>query len=340
MSADSNTTYDLNLNTDEILPKFQTAAKDSIFKTETKNSNAIITHIKELYLNMSINLGKNWHPYVNGRYMIFMNHGPWTNDITSLSSNNYTISPSTIEFIKSVNNKMSFNFLLPKIATDIDLPQMNNEFMSVSTRNQSITYFTRQTLMPDFSISYIEDQQSLSIIQYHDAWFKALELYRRGVLASNNSINKSTSSSTTRKNPYFYDVPYLNSIWVLIFDIAFNIRGLIYLIGVKPVNHPLKEFLGNRSSSKMTVYNIQYKTTNMYYEFFNNTEDFISKLDSKSSTNNSILIQQFKTDMLKLFTTNTNTSNIGKNIDLSNTKTTYNNTQSKINNITNSNSYA
>jgi len=278
---------DVNKN---IIKKFQNNTKNLIFKTKN-NEDTILTILRNLYLSLTINLGKDWHPYVNGRYMIFMVHGPWVNQIASLKEN-YNISTTTIDFFNELINKKDFNYLFPRIATDIDLPQLNNEYISVSTRNQSITYFLRQSLLPDFSISYIEDQQSLSIIQYHDAWFKAIELYRRGLIST--SVNTGQNQNK-RPSPYFYSVPYLNGIWILIFDISLNIRGLIYLIGVKPVNHPLKEFLGNRSNSKMTVYNIQYKTTNMYYEFFKNTEDFIIKLKNNK---NGILINKFKSTFL------------------------------------------
>jgi hypothetical protein len=270
---------------------------DNIFKTskDISNSSVIINNLKELYLSLTVNLGKNWHPYVNGRYMIFMVHGPWVNDIINLKDR-YTISESTIDLLKKLkanNSGLSFNNLLPRLATDIDLPQLNNEFINISARNQSLTYFLRQTFLPDFSISYIEDQQNLSIIQYHDAWFKALELYRRGKLNPSNSKDRKNS-------PYFYTVPYLNAVWIVLFDIAMQIRGIIYLIGIKPVNHPLKEFLGNRSNSKITVYNIQYKTTNMYYEFFKNTDEFVEKLN-KSSQENGMLLYKFKRDMEFLF---------------------------------------
>jgi len=293
--ADQNiksTDIDLSGVDKNIIEKFQKNTKNLVFKT-SDNEDTILTILRNLYLSLTVNLGKDWHPYINGRYMIFMVHGPWVNHIATLK-NNYNISPATIDFFTNLVNKKDFNYLFPKIATDIDLPQLNNEYISVSTRNQSITYFLRQSLLPDFSISYIEDQQKLSIIQYHDAWFKSIELYRRGLISSTADT---IENQNIRPSPYFYSVPYLNGIWVLIFDISLKIRGLIYLIGVKPVNHPLKEFLGNRSNSKMTVYNIQYKTTNMYYEFFNDTEDFITKLKS----NKGILINKFKTTILTNF---------------------------------------
>jgi len=65
-------------------------------------------------------------------------------------------------------------------------------------------------------------------------------------------------------------------------------------IGVKPVNHPLKDFIGNRSNSKITVYNIQYKTTNMYYSFFKNTKEFLEAYNSAGKTTGGLLLSRFK----------------------------------------------
>ena len=127
-----------------------------------------------------------------------------------------------------------------------------------------------------------------------------MELYRRGDIIRNNKNDK--------EHPFFYDVPYLNGAWVVLFDIEFNIRGIIYLIGIKPINHPLKDLLGNRSSSKMTVYNIQYKTTNMYHMFFKDNNEFMRLLNQniQNQNNQHILIKKFFTDMIDLYSAKSN----------------------------------
>jgi len=255
---------------------FKQNITEELFSSE--KNNIFLNKLRVLYRQLTIDLGKDWHPYVNGRYMIFMQHGTWINHISEVPEDKRIFSEYTYKLFANNFSRDIFT----RLATDIDLPQLNNEYLTLSTRNQGITYFHRQTLLPDFTISYIENQKDLDIIQYHDLWFKMMELYRRGELRS--------STIKSNKCKYFYEVPYLNAVWVIIFDIAFNIRGLIYLIGVKPVNHPLRDFLGNRSNSKITVYNIQYKTTNMYYSFFKNTKDFLEAYNSSSS----LLLSRFK----------------------------------------------
>ena len=255
---------------------FKQNITEELFSSE--KNNIFLNKLRILYRQLTIDLGKDWHPYINGRYMIFMQHGTWINQISEVPEDKRIFSEYTYRLFANNFSRDIFT----RLATDIDLPQLNNEYLTLSTRNQGITYFHRQTLLPDFTISYIENQKDLDIIQYHDLWFKMMELYRRGELRS--------STIKSNKCKYFYEVPYLNAVWVIIFDIAFNIRGLIYLIGVKPVNHPLRDFLGNRSNSKITVYNIQYKTTNMYYSFFKNTKDFLEAYNSS----NSLLLSRFK----------------------------------------------
>ena len=267
-------------NENSKLKNFKQNMTENLFSSD--KNNVFLNKLRILYKQLTVDLGKDWHPYINGRYMIFMQHGTWINQISSVPESKRIFSDYTYKLFANDFSRDIFT----RLATDIDLPQLNNEYLTLSTRNQGITYFHRQTLLPDFSISYIENQKDLDIIQYHDLWFKMMELYRRGVLRS--------STLKSNKCKYFYEVPYLNAVWVIIFDIAFNIRGLIYLIGVKPVNHPLKDFIGNRSNSKITVYNIQYKTTNMYYSFFKNTKEFLEAYNSAGKTTGGLLLSRFK----------------------------------------------
>jgi hypothetical protein len=164
--------------------------------------------------------------------------------------------------------------------------------------------------MPDFNISYIENSD-MYIIRYHELWHKAIELYRRG------KIQMSLNDFISTKSKYFYQVPYANGIFVLIFDISYQVRGLIYLVGVKPVSMPLKQVVGNRSGSKMTVYNIQYKLSNMYYKFFKDTKDFNKYLDQSDKY---VLANLFKKNLLN---NNTNISNTTLNLEGVNTNTTF-----------------
>jgi hypothetical protein len=89
-----------------------------------------------------------------------------------------------------------------------------------------------------------------------------------------------SAEECNRLNPadsVFLDMPFTNAIWVTVFEpFTTNIQLLIKLIGVMPVNIPLKQIIGNRSQSKMTVLNMQYKAADMFYKFYNGTEGLLN----------------------------------------------------------------
>ena len=239
-------------------------------KTDLKN------FLVEKINDLTMNYGLSYNPFVNGKYMIFMVDGPWFNN--AINSNNASIKDfiSDVSFFnkyKSTSTRLKYqNFL----ATDVEVPEPSKEYINISARSQTISHYQREIILPDFSISYLENND-LYVIRYHELWHKTIELYRRG------KIKIDVSELYNEKSDYFYHVPYANSVFVLIFDIKYNVRGLIYLVGVKPVSFPLKQVIGNRSGSKMSVYNIQYRLTNMYYKFFNNTMEFNKYLEDKTN---------------------------------------------------------
>ena len=270
----SKSTQNLNPNIPNVFTDERETSKQS------KNLDKTISRSLKNFINTKINdltryYGINYNPFVNGKYMIFMINGPWYNKILSSNNKEVTGLISNLDFFKNPNDysnvknystQNGMNNVFHYLATDIDIPEPSKEYLNVSTRSQTITHYQREILMPDFNISYIENDD-MFIIRYHELWHKTIELYRRGKIPCNpNDIQKN--------NSYFYNVPYANSVFVLIFDIKYQIRGVVYLVGIKPVSMPLKQVLGNRSGSKMGVYNIQYKLTNMYYKFFKNTLEF------------------------------------------------------------------
>jgi hypothetical protein len=77
-------------------------------------------------------------------------------------------------------------------------------------------------------------------------------------------------------NGYFMEVPYSNAVWVAVFKpFTTDIQMLIKLVGVMPVTMPLKQVIGNRSQSKMTVLNISYKAADIFYKFYTNTKEML-----------------------------------------------------------------
>jgi len=229
------------------------------------NQSALQTFIQQSINAVTVNYGMEFAPFINGRYVVHMKSGPWTQEYTSLFDTNDNDS-SKKGILSPFNHNLTNlftdpnkNSLYPMLATDIDIPEITKEYINVSTRAQTLSAYQREIFIPDFSISYLEDT-NLSIFSYHEAWHKMIELYKRG--------DKNLKPSSARKNSYFYEVPYSNAIWVVLYDMSFNIRGLFYMPGVRPISLPIKQLIGNRSDSKMTVYNIQYKGTALHYQIF------------------------------------------------------------------------
>ena len=229
------------------------------------------------------NYGQILHPHINGYYVVYMQHGSWVNQ--SLKDNTKHLSYNSLnDLFQSANIDLSTNetnkinsstfqkqyFAL--LATDIDLPEFTKEYMQVSSRNPGLTAYTRENHIPDFNVSFVEHGNSL-ILKYYDHWHKVIELYRKGLLSA-SSAKKNNHYITQTK--YFYEVPYLNNIWVLNLNINLDMTALFLLPGVKPVSLPLKQYLGNRSQTKLTVYNIQHKLTNkLLFKFYDGFDDFI-----------------------------------------------------------------
>ena len=258
-----------------------------------KNTNNSHRSLKKLLIstinNLTYNYGLSINPFISGKYVIYNINGPWFNTFVKAKYNDIGIISDKSFFIKNkFNTQSSTSKMFSLLATDIDIPEPNKEYINVSSRTQTLTHYQRETILPDFSISYVEDN-SMFVVRYHEAWHKMIELYRRG------KFKIGVDSMTSSSSPYFYQVPYSNGMFVLIFDTEYQVRGLIYLVGIRPVTMPLKQVIGNRSSSKMTVYNISYKLTNMYYKFFSNNTEFF---DYISNNNNNILATIFKTQVL------------------------------------------
>jgi hypothetical protein len=218
--------------------------------------------------------------------MIFMVHGPWYEDyvkyVAADGPNNAGLSkaPSGAALSANfgddrekvgnvhLNNPGSYFNML---ATDIDVPDITEEYISVSSRLRNSFVPSRNYFVSDFSISYVENI-NLDIMRYHEAWHKYMQLIRRG-----EDIYKISKADCEKaNNGYFVEMPYANAVWVAVFKpFTTDIQLLIKLIGVMPVTMPLKQVVGNRSASKMTVLNISYKAADLLYKFYNSTEEFI-----------------------------------------------------------------
>ena len=262
---------------------------------ENNKSSQFINFFKSRILNLTSKMPENFAPFINGYYMIFMVNGPWFNKIISLNQNKSEITTEMSEISSSYkyhsgtgsfsSNEFA-NTTIPMLATDIDLPEPTKEYINVSMRSQSINAYQRELIVPDFSIQYIEND-NLDVIRYHEVWHKTIELYRRGYIESDDNRNV---------DDIFYDVPYSNSLYVLLLSPSYDVRGIFYLPGIKPVNLPIKQLLGNRNSPKITTYNFSYKGTSMFYKFYNSNDAFLKEFNE--NTDSSKLAFKFKQDVV------------------------------------------
>ncbi len=239
----------------------------------------------------------NFTPHVNGFYMVWMVHGTWYdnylnhlkygtdenggfNPYAAGDSNARTlpnISDSPYKRVLDITHASmgpstknnSFNML----ATDIDIPDITEEYLSVSSRLRNSFVPSRNYFVSDFSISYIENI-NLEVIRYHEAWHKYLELLKRGEIKMYE--NEAECRAADDGRDIFLDMPFSNAVWVAVFHpFTTDIQLLIKLIGVMPVTMPLKQVVGNRSASKLTVLNMQYKAADIHYKFYNGTKDML-----------------------------------------------------------------
>ncbi len=232
----------------------------------------------------SVTLGnkrsKYFTPHISGFYMIFMVHGTWYEQYLNYVNNlqneaGLSKPPSSKAFSKDMETitLKNPNSYMNLMATDIDVPDITEEYTSVSSRLRNSFVPSRNYFVSDFSISYIENI-NLDVMRYHEAWHKYLNLIKRGEVTGNLSGEDSKTICQEKNKGYFLEMPFSNAIWIAVFrPFTTEIQLLIKLIGVMPVTMPLKQIVGNRSQSKMTVLNISYKAADLQYKFFNNTKE-------------------------------------------------------------------
>lgn len=242
-------------------------------------------------------------PHINGFYMIFMVHGPWYSMYQKyLNTNNeagLSLMPDSKKMKPGAQNPMTQlslinpNSAMNFLATDIDVPDLTEEYTAVSQRLRNSFVPSRNYFVSDFNISYIENI-NLDIMRYHEAWHKFMHLMRRGEFIPKNDKSYEQECKENN-NGYFLDMPFANAVWVAIFKpFTTEIQMLIKLVGVMPVTMPLKQVIGNRSQSKMTVLNISYKAADIFYKFYNGVDEFIEDTDK------GMLAKSFKNEVLSV----------------------------------------
>ena len=101
-----------------------------------------------------------------------------------------------------------------------------------------------------------------------------MNLIRRGEALGDVSSSKETCAE--KNSGYFLEMPFANAVWVAVFrPFTTDIQLLIKLVGVMPVTMPLKQIIGNRGTSKMTVLNMSYKASDLQYKFYHDTTELL-----------------------------------------------------------------
>jgi len=261
---------------------------EGLMKRYSTKDLKILNVLKAWHKNVTIDYkhDTNFTPHVNGFYMIFMVHGPWYEDYLNYVNGENKAGLSKPPKELSLKNPGSYFNML---ATDIDIPDLTEEYVSVSSRLRNSFVPSRNYFVSDFSISYIENI-NLDIMRYHEAWHKYLNLIRRGEV--NPYAGKDINCSKANEG-YFLDMPFSNAVWVAVFKpFTTEIQMLVKLVGVMPVTMPLKQVIGNRSQSKMTVLNLSYKAADLLYKFYNDTSEFLEDVE------NGALASSFKQEVI------------------------------------------
>ena len=227
-------------------------------------------------------------PHVNGYYYIQMVHGTWVNTVAredgvAKFDAEYNESNDMSSFDKEHFDRVASKF--GQLATDIDIPQLNIEYESLSGKARNLSYASRIHYAGDFSINFIENYTN-DIFRYHESWFKYIDALKKGY------VNLGVADKNTDTES-FIDVPYFNAVWVVIFaPMSTHIRGLIKIMGVSPINLPFKQIIGDRSKSALTTINQNYKSNDMIYKFFDDETEYVD----------SPFFQEFQADMAKIYT--------------------------------------
>ena len=254
----------------------------------TKDSDKTsLDNVKRSMHSKVTDLGTLMDPSTNGYYYVYMTHGTWVNQLKDLIETN-KLQDVYGEF-SSLNNEtfdyLSRNFAMH--ATDIDIPQLNIEYDTLSGRVRNINYASKVHFAGDFSINYV-DTSRYNIFGYHEAWFKYIEACKKGYLTK-KTLPKDYTTYKGNHSDYFIDVPYFNAVWVAVFDpFSTNIRGLIKILGASPINLPFKQIIGDRGKNNLTVINMNYKSNDIVYKFFDNEPETVEK---------SVLYKEFVKDI-------------------------------------------
>jgi len=241
----------------------------------------LLTFLTQLTKTFGLNYSE-FSPYINGNYAVFMEHGTWFKMLQDYSENLNKAPSQVKDYISSMNSEKlnmklnkyplfgkKFNSLLQfsQTITDISLPEPNKEYMAISTRQKNSFVNTRDFVGSDFNMNFI-DNKDLAIFKYIEAWHKSIDLIREGLFFNHQTDIGRNYFDNLIKEDYLIENPYCNTVWIALMDSkGIDLRGIIALFGVLPMNLPLKSLIGDRGNPKITSYNLNFKFMDMQYVF-------------------------------------------------------------------------
>ena len=186
-------------------------------------------------------------PHVSGWYYINMVGGTWIDQILKKQLEDYhEFSPGAEKVLTELPKSMG------NLIKDIDPPQLNVEYETISGRLRNINTATRILPTSEFSMTWQENPH-LDVLKYHEIWRDYMDAHRKGFAPKTENY---------KDEDIFIDVPYFNAVWIVIFKpFTFELAGLVKLMGVAPTNLPLKDVIGQRGTAQATTFSISYKTT-------------------------------------------------------------------------------
>ena len=235
--------------------------------------------LEQLIKTFGIGYSK-FEPFINGNYAVFMEHGTWFHTLEEYSKKAKGIPITITNYISLMNTTKvnegigetpilgsKFGNLLKfsQTITDISLPEPNKEYMAISTRQKNSFINTRDFIGSDFSMNFM-DNSNLDIFKYFESWHKSIDLIREGLFFNDKTTTGKEFLSNIAKEDYLLENPYCNTVWVTILDSkGINLRGIIALFGIMPMNIPLKSLIGDRGSPKISTYNLNFKFMDIQY---------------------------------------------------------------------------
>lgn len=220
---------------------------------------------KIAYKNTTFGYLYNYNPHINGFFYVFMEPGSWEEEYPGGPVEGFLLNESGS---KEDGLFKKFRDNCGMLAYDIDIPQLSMEYETYSSRNRNLNYATKTNLMGDFSIKYLETSD-MKCIRYQSSWIQYIDALKKGYLGP--------APETSTDLGEFIPTPYYNSIWVIIFDkFGTNIRGIVKIMGVAPVNLPIKDVIGERGQNTLSMVTCNYKCHDMIYEFYESKDAALS----------------------------------------------------------------